>query len=217
MLPGAFLNFRDIRGSWHYVESLAPHGNCCRSRSTLTTPGVTRPPAISAPTQRFGSPDDFRYFVDLLHRRGIGVISTGARPLSPERACAGAFSMGRRCTSTRTRAGRARCGHGAPDFQLRPQRVKTSCWPAPLLAAGVSLDGLRVDAIPVSMYLDYSRRRAGRPSRHGGRENLEAIDFLRELTWCWVPPGFLTIAEESTAWPGPAWVGGLFFMKWNMG
>jgi 1,4-alpha-glucan branching enzyme len=178
-----------------------------------------------APTARFGTPDDFRYLVDSLHQRGIGVILDWV----PAHFPTDAFSLGRF-------DGTALYEHLDPRMGFHPEwntyifnfgRDEVRAF---LMAsahnwlAEYHADGIRVDAVSSMLYLDYGRR-AGEwiPNRHGGRENLDAISFLQELnkqTYL-QHPGTLMIAEESTAWPGvsrPVYVGGLGFgFKWDMG
>ncbi|GLZ15146.1 1,4-alpha-glucan branching enzyme GlgB [Actinomadura sp. NBRC 104425] len=178
-----------------------------------------------APSARFGDPDEFRFLVDSLHRAGIGVIVDWVPAHFPRDEWALARFDG---TALYEHADPWRGEH--PDWgtlvfdygraEVRNFLVANACY----WLEEFHVDGLRVDAVASMLYLDYSRG-AGEwtPNVYGGRENLEAISFLQEMnaTVYKRNPGAVTIAEESTAWPGvtrPTHQGGLGFgFKWNMG
>ncbi len=178
-----------------------------------------------APTARHGTPDDFRYFVDHCHQHGLGIILDWAPGHFPKDDWALArFDGSALYEHEDPRRGEHR-DWGTLIFNYDRNEVRNF-----LLASAVHwlqeyhLDGLRVDAVASMLYLDYSRDpHDWLPNQYGGKENIGAIEFLRELN-CVVHdqfPGACVIAEESTAWPGvtrPTDHGGLgFSMKWNMG
>ncbi len=178
-----------------------------------------------APTSRFGSPDDFKYLVDRLHQAGIGVILDWVPAHFPKDAWALARFDGLPLYEhpDPRRGDQPDWGTHIFDFgriQVRNFLVANATY----WLEEFHVDGLRVDAVASMLYLDYSRK-AGEwlPNVHGGRENLEAIGLLQEsnATAYKRTPGIVTIAEESTSWPGvtkETSSGGLGFgLKWNMG
>jgi 1,4-alpha-glucan branching enzyme len=178
-----------------------------------------------APSARFGTPDDFRFLVDTLHQNGIGVIVDWVPGHFPRDA----FALGQfDGTALYEHADPRRGAHpdwGTLIFNFGRNEVRNFLVANALYwLQEFHVDGLRVDAVASMLYLDYSRAAgAWVPNRYGGRENLDAIGFLREMNTVVHAevPGALTIAEESTSWPAvsrPVEHGGLGFThKWNMG
>jgi len=178
-----------------------------------------------SPTSRFGTPDDFRYFVDHFHRNGIGILLDWVPAHFPRDDFALAAFDG---TALYEYHEPIKAGHpdwGTLVFNFERREVCSF-----LISSAIywlkefHLDGIRVDAVASMLYLNFSREDGQwLPNRYGGNENLEAIDFMRQLNEavgqeC---PGCVMIAEESSAWPGvthPTRSGGLGFgLKWNMG
>ena len=178
-----------------------------------------------APTSRYGTPKDFMAFVDKMHEAGIGVIMDWVPAHFPKDA----FALGRfDGTPLYEDPDPLRGEHpewGTYVFNFGRREVRNFLVANALFwLEDLHVDALRVDAVSSMLYLDYSREPGQwRPNIYGGRENLEAIDFLKEATATAYKnnPGVMMIAEESTAWPGitaPTSAGGIGFgMKWNMG
>jgi len=176
-----------------------------------------------APTSRFGSPDDLRYFVDHCHQNHIGVFLDWVPAHFPKDD----FALARFDGSALFEHEDPRLGeHLDWDTYIfnygRNEVISFLLSSALYWLESFHFDGMRVDAVASMLYLDYSRTE-WLPNRYGGRENLEAIEFIKQLNQvvhqqC---PGVLMVAEESTSWPQvtrPADTGGLGFdLKWNMG
>ncbi|PYK92914.1 MAG: 1,4-alpha-glucan branching enzyme [Verrucomicrobia bacterium] len=178
-----------------------------------------------APTSRFGTPDELRHFIDKCHQAGIGVIMDWVPAHFPKDVHALAEFDGTDLYEHMDPRQGEHQDWGTLIFNFGRSEVRNFLIGNALFWLDkYHIDGLRVDAVASMLYLDYSRQ-PGQwiPNVFGGRENLDAIFFLKRFNEvCYERfPGIMTIAEESTAWPGvsrPTYLGGLGFgFKWNMG
>ncbi|MDR2050334.1 MAG: 1,4-alpha-glucan branching protein GlgB [Deltaproteobacteria bacterium] len=226
--PDKFYNYREI------ADALAPYARETGFTHIEFMPLAEHPLDLSwgyqtgsyyAPTSRFGTPEDLKYLINRCHLEGIGVILDWVPAHFPKDD----WLLGRFDGTALYEHQDSRQGEhpdwGTYIFNVGRNEVKNF-----LLANALywikefHFDGLRIDAVASMLYLDYSRKNGEwLPNKYGGRENIEAIDFLRTLNTVvhGQYPRAMTIAEESTAWAGvsrPVYTGGLgFTFKWNMG
>jgi 1,4-alpha-glucan branching enzyme len=184
-----------------------------------------QPIGLYAPTRRYGTPQDFMALVDALHQRGIGVILDWVPAHFPNDPHGLTYFDGTHLYEHEDPRRREHPEWGTRIFNYGRNEVANYLIGSALFwLDAYHIDGLRLDAVASMLYLDYGRQGGDwLPNRFGGRENLEAVSFLRRLNEAVYRehPGAITIAEESTAWPQvsrPTYLGGLGFgFKWNMG
>lgn len=226
--PGEFLNYRDI------ADQLVPYLKDLGYTHIELLPVMEHPFDGSwgyqvvnyySPTARYGTPDDFRFFVDQCHRNGIGVILDWVPAHFPSDDYGLSKFDGTNLYDHEDPRRGLHPDWGTRIFNFGRNEVK--CFLASNAMFWIEqyhADGIRIDAVSSMLYLDYSREKEDwLPNIYGGRENIEAIEFIKYVNRSIHEnyPGVITVAEESTAWGGvtvPYYNGGLGFdYKWNMG
>jgi 1,4-alpha-glucan branching enzyme len=224
--PGEWLTYREL------AETLIPYAKDLGYTHIEPMPVAEHPydgswgyqtTGYFAPTSRYGTPDDFRHFVDKAHAAGLGVILDWVPGHFPTDEHGLSMFDGTHLFEHPDPRRRENLEWGTSSFNLDREEVRNFLLSnAAFWLREYHVDGLRVDAVSAMVYLDYSRQHWV-PNRHGGRENLEATAFLQSLNELIHRefPGVLSIAEESTAWPRVTSAGREnslgFDLKWNLG
>jgi 1,4-alpha-glucan branching enzyme len=235
---GSWMRVPEERNRWLSYRELAPRlGEYCERMGFTHVellPIMEHPfygswgyqtSGLFAPTSRYGTPQDLMFLVEHLHRRGIGVILDWVPSHFPTDGFALGWFDGTHLYEHADPRQGLHQDWGSLIFNYGRHEVRSFLMSSAFYWLDVyHVDGLRVDAVASMLYLDYSRKQGEWiPNRYGGRENLDAIEFLRHFNEAVYRehPDVQTIAEESTAWPGvsrPLYVGGLGFgLKWDMG